>query len=279
MEEIIMEPIIVDYDKCNADGICADVCPRKLIVVDAEDSMPRPIPEAVELCINCGHCLAVCPTGAITLNEIVPEKCPPINKRLWPDYDQLEQLLKSRRSIRVYKDKPVDSEIIETLLETCRFAPSGSNGQPVNWIIATGSKRLKDLAQLVIDWMSHAVETKQPIAERLKLDVVVKGWERGQDRIFRGAPMVIMTHALETASLPQESCVIAMTYLDLAAASMGLGACWVGYLMLAATQHAPLKEALGIPQDHRLYGAMVVGYPQYSYRRIPPRNQPRVVLW
>ena len=50
-----MEPIIVDYDKCNADGICADVCPRKLIVVDAEDSMPRPIPEAVELCISCGH--------------------------------------------------------------------------------------------------------------------------------------------------------------------------------------------------------------------------------
>jgi nitroreductase/NAD-dependent dihydropyrimidine dehydrogenase PreA subunit len=279
MEKIIMKPILVDYDKCNADGICADVCPRKLIAVDAEDSMPRPIPEAVELCISCGHCLAACPTSAITLNEIVPENCPPTNKRLWPDYDQLDQLLKSRRSIRVYKDKPVDSKIIETLLETCRFAPSGSNGQPVNWIIATGSKRLKDLAQLVIDWMIHAVDTKQPIAERLNLDVVVKGWERGEDRIFRGAPMVIMTHALETASLPQESCVIAMTYLDLTAASMGLGACWVGYLMLAATQHAPLKEALGIPQDHRLYGAMVVGYPKYAYRRIPPRNQPRVVVW
>jgi nitroreductase/NAD-dependent dihydropyrimidine dehydrogenase PreA subunit len=247
MEEIIMEPIIVDYDKCNADGICADVCPRKLIVVDAEDSMPRPIPEAVELCISCGHCLTACPTSAITLKEVAPEDCPPIKKSLWPDYNQLDQLLKSRRSIRVYQDKPIDSEIIETLLETCRFAPSGSNGQPVNWIMATGSSRLKDLAQLVIDWMSHAVETKQPIAERLHLDVVVRGWD--------------------------------MTYLDLAAASMGLGACWVGYLMLAATQHAPLKKALGIPQDHRLYGAMVVGYPKYSYHRIPPRNQPKVVMW
>ena len=149
----------------------------------------------------------------------------------------------------------------------------------MNWIIATGSGRLKDLAQLVIDWMTQTVETRQPVAERMHLDVVVKGWERGEDRIFRGAPMVIMTHALETGSLPLESCVIAMTYLDLAAASMGLGACWVGYLMLAATQHAPLKEALGIPQDHRLYGAMVVGYPKYSYRRIPPRNQARVVVW
>lgn len=273
-----MQTIIVDYDKCNADGICADVCPRKLIAVDDENSKPRSIPEAAELCISCGHCLAACPTSAITLNGIAPENCPPINKGLWPDYEQLNQLIKSRRSIRVYKNKPIDQNIIEKLLETCRFAPSGSNSQPVNWIVAKGSRRLKDLAQLVIDWMIHAVETKQPVAERLHLDVVVKGWERGEDRIFRGAPMVIMTHALKTGSLPQESCVIAMTYFDLAAASMGLGACWVGYLMLAATRHAPLKEALGIPQDHRLYGAMVVGYPKYTYHRIPPRNKPKVAL-
>lgn len=274
-----MKPIKVNYDKCNADGICADVCPRKLIVVDDENSKPRPIPEAAELCINCGHCLASCPTSAISLNEIAPEDCPPINKGLWPDYNQLDHLFKSRRSIRVYKNKPVDRKIIDMLLETCRFAPSGSNAQPVNWIIATGSRRLKDLSQLVIDWMNHAVETKQPVAERLHLDIVVKSWNRGEDRIFRGAPMVIMTHALETGSLPQESCVIAMTYLDLAAASMGLGTCWVGYLMLAATQYVPLKKALGIPRDHRVYGAMVLGYPKYTYHRIPPRNQPKVVLW
>ena len=275
----MMPPIIFDYDKCNADGICADVCPRKLIAIDDKNSKPRSIPEAAELCINCGHCLAVCPKSAITLSGIAPENCPTPDKSLRPGYEQLDQLLKSRRSIRVYKTKPIDQNIIETLLETCRFAPSGSNSQPVNWIIATRSKRLKTLAQLVIDWMTHAVETQQPVAERMHLDVVVNGWQRGEDRIFRGAPMVIMTHALKTASLPRESCVIAMTYFDLAAASMGLGTCWLGYLMLAASQHAPLKKALGIPPDNRLYGAMVAGYPKYSYHRIPPRNNPKVALW
>jgi nitroreductase/NAD-dependent dihydropyrimidine dehydrogenase PreA subunit len=274
-----MKPIAVNYDKCNADGICADVCPRKLIVIDDKDSKPRPIPEAAERCISCGHCLAACPTSAISLNEIAPESCAPIDKKFWPDYDQLDQLFKSRRSIRVYKNKPVDRNIIEKLLETCRYAPSGSNGQPVNWIIADGPERLKDLAQLVINWMSHAVETRQPVAERMHLDVVVDAWNRGEDRIFRKAPMLIVTHALQTGSLPQESCVIAMTYFDLAAASIGLGTCWVGYLMLAAAHHPPLREALGLPQDHRLYGAMIVGYPKYSYHRIPPRNQPKVVWW
>jgi hypothetical protein len=49
--------------------------------------------------------------------------------------------------------------------------------------------------------------------------------------------------------------------------------------MLAASQHPPISEALGIPQDHRLYGAMIVGYPEFSYQRIPERNQPSVCWW
>ena len=71
-----MGPVIFDYDKCNNDGICAAVCPRKLIKLDAESSKPESIPEAAELCINCGHCLAVCPTSAITLKGVKSEDCP-----------------------------------------------------------------------------------------------------------------------------------------------------------------------------------------------------------
>ena len=61
--------------------------------------------------------------------------------------------------------------------------------------------------------------------------------------------------------------------------SMGLGACWVGFLMAAASLHTPIKEALGIQQDHKVYGAIVVGYPKYAYKKIPQRNLPNVVWW
>lgn len=274
-----MQPVIIDYEKCNEDGICADVCPRKLIAFAKDNSKPIPIPEMEELCISCGHCLAVCPSGAISLKGSSPDECAKINKKLWPGYDQLDHLLRSRRSIRVYKDKPVDRRTIGALLDTCRYAPSGSNSQPVKWIIASGRDRLLTLGQMVIDWMKDAIDSKHPLAEKLPLSAYVAGWEKGEDRIFRNAPMVLMAHAAELGSLPSESSVIAMTYFELAATSKGLGVCWIGFLMLAANLNLAIKKSLGIPEDHKLYGALSVGYPKYAYQRIPPRNQADVVWW
>jgi nitroreductase/NAD-dependent dihydropyrimidine dehydrogenase PreA subunit len=274
-----MNPVVFDYEKCTGDGLCVAVCPRKLIEQDTESSKPTTIAEAPELCINCGHCLAVCPSGAISLNGVYPEDCLTTNKNLHPRFDQVDLLLRSRRSIRAYKNRPAENKIIEQLLDTCRYAPSGSNTQPVSWIVASGDQRLRKLAQLVIDWMEHAIETKNPVAERMHLDVVVDSWRKGEDRIFRGAPAVIVSHAPQIGSLPLENCIIAMTYLDVVSASLGLGTCWVGYLMLAASQYAVIGDALEIPRDHRLFGAMVVGYPKYSYQRIPPRNQLNLTWW
>jgi nitroreductase/NAD-dependent dihydropyrimidine dehydrogenase PreA subunit len=275
----MMKSININYDRCTGDGICAAVCPFKLIAFDDAHPTPTPIPEATELCIGCGHCMAACPTNAISLNGCAPEDCPTTDKDLWPSYDTLSLFFKSRRSVRVYKNTPVDPHTIEQLLDTCRYAPSSANSQPVNWIIASGKKRLRDLSQLVIDWMSHAVKTNDPLAERLHLDVIVEGWSRGEDLIVRGAPMVVMNHASETGARPLENCVIAMTYFDLAATSLGLGTCWLGYLLLAAVHYPPSKDALGIPHDHRLCGAMLVGHPKYSYHLIPPRKQAHVAWW
>jgi nitroreductase/NAD-dependent dihydropyrimidine dehydrogenase PreA subunit len=274
-----MEPVVVDNKSCNGDGLCAAVCPRKLIAFDKERKTPASIPRAAELCINCGHCLSVCPTGAITLNGTSPADCREIDPEMLPGFEKMDLLLRTRRSIRVYKKKRVDRGVIERLLDTCRYAPSGSNSQPVGWIATSEAPRLRDLAQLVIDWMAQAVEAGDPDARRMHLDVVVESWGRGEDRIFRGAPAVVMCHAPETASLPLENAIIAMTVFDLAAASLGLGTCWVGYLMLAAARHPPIREALRIPEGNRLFGAMVLGYPVYAYQRIPPRKATDLIWW
>ena len=68
--------------------------------------------------------------------------------------------------------------------------------------------------------------------------------------------------------MAQSTCTIALTYLELAAAGMGIGACWAGYLNAAANSFAPLTEKLPLPENHRCYGAMMIGYPRYGYHRL-----------
>jgi nitroreductase/NAD-dependent dihydropyrimidine dehydrogenase PreA subunit len=269
-----MQPVIINHEICNQDGICSDVCPRKLI--DCSTGVPVPVAGIEDLCIRCGHCMAVCPSAAISVDGVNPEDCQAVDKNRRATDHQLDHLMKSRRSIRIYQDRPVEREMIQHILDTCRYAPTGSNAQQVNWIFTDDQTKIRELGQLTIDWMKLAIATNDPLSTRLPLAGIVGGWEKGEDRLFRGAPLVLMTHSPEMGSLPLESCVIAMTYFDLVASSMGLGTCWIGLFMVAATQHPPIRRFLGIPSDHRLYGTMVAGYPKYKYQRIPARKQPSV---
>jgi len=63
----------VDPEKCNRDGICVEACGRRLIEMGEADSVPTLITGVEELCINCGHCVAVCPSGALALHTMRPK--------------------------------------------------------------------------------------------------------------------------------------------------------------------------------------------------------------
>ncbi len=93
---------------------------------------------------------------------------------------------------------------------------------------------------------------------------------------MRGAPYLLVTHAHKDNGFAQSSAIIALTYVDLACHSLGLGACWAGYFYRAALVFPPLQEYLALPTDHITYGAMFLGYAKYKYPRIPPRNPARV---
>ena len=76
-----MSHFIIDQDKCKRDGICAAECPMRIIEFKA-DHVPTPVENAEELCIHCGHCVAICPHGAFSLADMKPEECPPVKNDL-----------------------------------------------------------------------------------------------------------------------------------------------------------------------------------------------------
>lgn len=271
-----MSLFAVDPQKCKHDGICVAVCPQKLIAIN--DQLPAPIERAEKQCINCGHCVAACPHGALTLNTMTPGECIEVNRKLLPSAEQVKHFLTARRSNRVYKNQPVERAILADIIDTARYAPTGVNLQPVNWLVIEDTSEVNRLAGLVIDWMRFVVKEEPEKARSLGMKRLVDNWDSGVDRICRGAPHVIVAHAAEAIISAQQSCTIALTYLELAALANGLGACWAGYFYAAANFYPPMKNALALPEGHQCFGAMLVGYPQYQYYRIPSRKK-AAIIW
>lgn len=270
-----MELITINEKTCNKDGICAAVCPGGLIDFE-KGEIPVPIDKADEVCIRCGHCVAVCPTGSLSHKDMNKEDCPDVKKEFDLGQDQCEHFLRGRRSIRVYKDKPVERNLINDLIEIARYAPSGHNCQCAEWTVIEDRKELDRLSGVIAEWMSWMLEHMKEVALSINLDRALERWESGIDNILRGAPTVIVAHAQEDNRLAQSTCTLALCYLDLAARSMGLGSCWAGYFNSAAMTFPPMKEALALPEGQQSFGAMMLGYPKFKYHRLPTRNIPKI---
>jgi nitroreductase/NAD-dependent dihydropyrimidine dehydrogenase PreA subunit len=271
-----MVPFTVDPDKCKNDGLCAKACPARIIQMPTKKKPPAPVNDFEEHCLACGHCVTICPTGAFSLNWLSADECPAINMELTFSAEQAEQFLRTRRSIRNFKNKRVERNLLDKLLEIGCYAPSAKNNQPWHWTLVEDPAKVRLLAELVIDWM-RSVKKKHPrIAKARGFERVVAAWDDGQERICRGAPHVIVVHTEKKYGFGAENCALALSYLELFAPVLGLGACWGGYFYSAANAYPPLFKALDLPRHHRAFGAMMVGYPKLKYQRMPLRYPPRV---
>jgi nitroreductase/NAD-dependent dihydropyrimidine dehydrogenase PreA subunit len=273
-----MITIEVDRKTCKGDGRCVEICPVQILRMNPEQRVPEFIPGGADLCINCGHCFASCPHESIRLSSMSVEQAPPLDHAALPKSEQVELLLKGRRSIRLYKDKPVSKESVEKLLDIARYAPSGINRQPVNWLVIMGKDKVRELSGSVIKWMEELLKSKSSMAQSLRFDRLVEGWNKGQDMICRGAPCVIIAYGLKDDPIAAQSCVISGEYLEIAAFGLGFGACWDGYVSMAINMSEEVRKFIGISSRAQAGAAMMIGYAKYSYPRIPSRN-PTQIKW
>lgn len=142
-------------------------------------------------------------------------------------------VISARRSVRGYKDAPVEDEKILKCLEAARLAPSWKNGQCWSFIVVRDPTKIKAMAHPIVNpWLPQA-----PCVIVACADPKKSGERDGRQY-----------YLVDTG--------IAMEQLVLAAAAQGLGTCWIGIY-----DEAKIKEILGIPEELRVVALTPLGYP------------------
>ena len=272
-----MSLLTIDELKCKKDGLCVMDCPTAIIRQRDKDSYPVMISRGPQACLLCGHCVAVCPHDALDHVNIPMKDSPAILKNLDISPDQAAQFLRSRRSIRRFKDKPVAKEAIAPLINTARCAPTGSNSQLISWTVHTNAANLKAMSDMTIDWMRESVKSGGTDPMTSYLPMIIAAYDAGINGITHNAPAIVFASTPDASGDRTVDIAIALSYFELAAWANGLGTCWLGLITRAMGSYEPLQELVGLPEGHKQYFyPMVIGYPKFKYHRLPERKPARI---
>lgn len=262
----MLELITVDQSLCVRCGRCSAVCPRGLIQLKQH----WPESTAEEICIGCGQCVAVCPVSALD-NRLAPLAGQTATPKQNFTAEAAYHFLRSRRSIRCFKETPVEREKLVQLLELARLAPSGGNSQGIAYLVIENRNVLNQLTAATIDWLDEQRKQGVPAA-KIYAQYVAMSREQGRDSILRDAPCLIVAHAAARFPRGRENSLFTLAYAELYAPAIGLGSCWAGLLEAAIFAGAPMLQLLGLPADRQFTGAIMVGYPALQFPRMPDRK-------
>ena len=278
-----MSSIIVKKELCKQCGICINECPMRVLDTN-EENFPILLDTKKAFCNECGHCEASCPNQAIFLEGDRLKGSPGIAK-VMVGKDHINYLVRSRRSIRNYKNHPVKRETIEEIMDTVRYAPSGMNSQCVNWMIIYNKEELSKLSDFLYKWIKETSidnNGNTPFhnllkAKQMDVNIMVKMWEQGIDTIFYNAPHLAITHIHKNTPTSTFDSIIALSYFDITLPAYKLGGCWAGFFHLIARSYPQLSELIGLPKDHIITGAIMFGHPKPVYHNIPKRNEANII--
>ncbi|MGB9698593.1 MAG: nitroreductase family protein [Thermodesulfobacteriota bacterium] len=284
--------IYIKQEKCTNCGLCVSVCVRRILRLgDKGVEITDP-----SMCFYCGHCKAVCPADAFYFSEGNDQFLPVISKREIPQPAIFFRFLRRRRSLRVYEDRLVEKTKLKMLIEAGRYAPTGSNRQACEFAVVSGRPMLDQVCALAIaDLCQQGEEIKKVMAQYQSLpqplpaellakqnfppiwERIAKKWQEGEDQLLHHAPALIIIHMdKNAATTPEIDAAIAATQMVLLAETLGLGTCFIAFLVWAIEHAADLKRLLQIPDHHQALIAFTVGYPAVHYLREVARNQARV---
>ena len=198
------------------------------------------------------------------------------------NYESLLELVKKRRSIRGFKPDPIPDEYVEKIIEAARWAPSGANSQPWEFIVIKKQELKNRIIELIAEHnnLVHKAEiTREP---KLRFKFSPAGFTHapvfillcGDVRTKDAYPL--LTTLQRGSSHFASSLANAFLYMTLAATTLGLGSQWISATAMPYVQSL-IKDLLRIPKELEIYDTLAVGYPNFEAKPSIVRAKEEIV--
>lgn len=256
-EDVMKQHVIsVNGGKCIGCGLCQADCPVNDIFIEGKKAVIK-----AQNCIYCGHCVAICPKAAIAMTGF-DEESKNFDQKTVLDPRLLMEAIRSRRSIRHFKNQPIDPEIIRQIIEAGRLTPTAKNAQDVSYIVLQNNKeQYEAMAIRFLKIIQRAVGFIRPS---------VKNIEINDSFLFKKAPTVILI-----LSKNNINGALAASHMALMAEAHDLGVLYSGFFAFAANHSRALRKALSL-KSHKVVATLVIGYSNVVYQRSPQREKAAV---
>ena len=271
-----MANVIINKKTCIGCGLCVKDCSRNAIAL-----VNRKAEVDLDLCNECCHCVAVCPEVSVSMPDYDSDEILEYDAdKLYLDPDNFLYFQKFRRSIRQFKNKVIEPDKLNKIIESGRYSPTASNRQLNRYII------IRDKIDEVRDMTIKAL---YDMANDSNLDLggrsgYQKAWiqmyndykEKNIDRLFFNAPQIIVIVSEDKAGFAEVNGGLAASRMELQANALGLGVCYIGFFKRAVQYNGRIKELIGMKDDEEFILSFALGYPNVKYQRSINRRTPDV---
>ena len=270
----------INLEACTKCRACVRDCPS--YVLDMDES--GPVEKYPENCIECGHCVAVCPVTAIVHERMDMAGFPEIEE---PGiaFEQFVHLTRNRRSTRRFKKEPLSREVVDNILDSVRYAPTGENAQELRYLLimdpaqlqkikedmAKHFKMLKNVVKGFYGLLVLGMGRKEAARAKHSLDRLVDKWDSekdaGEDPFLCTAPVLLIIHAKQKTAISQVDAGIAGYHVNLACETLGIGTVWNGFHQVFSNLFSSTRRVSLVPKGHKVLGSICIGYPAVKYKR------------
>lgn len=254
----------VDERKCIRCGACVRDCPAQILKFNAAQH-PAMVEDGVKSCIRCQHCLAVCPSGAVSIFGREPMDSQ--RAGAGPTPEAMLAQIKMRRTCRNYRKEAVDADTLHKLLGMLDWVPTGVNSHSLDFAVVDDPAVMDEIRADVNDRVLAMMKMDPLPPFAAGMARYQKQILAGRDVIFRGAPHMIVVSAKCDSPCPEIDPVIALSYFELYAQTLGIGTTWCGLATGAFRVFPKLRQRIGVPDGYEIGYVMLFGPTSLRYPR------------